>query len=158
MKRHNQILRFLGISLLVALTAVSTGHIVRAQAGQQSHLLFTFLTNQSGLDTGIVISNTSLDPFGTASASGACFLNFFGANAPAAFVTQTIVAGTSYTNIVSNIAPNFLGYVIADCNFPLAHGWYFHTRAGGVGFLSTNSALVLPSTFRTSSLPESLSH
>ena len=156
MKRHKRLLML--VSILSVLGLVLTGDIVRAQGGPQSHLLFTFVTSQSGLDTGIVIANTTQDPFGTLPVNGACSFFLFGANATAPFTTPTINAGTQYSTIASVIAPNFQGYMIVDCNFPLAHGWYFHTKTGGVGFLATDSALVLPSTSRTSSLPESLAH
>jgi hypothetical protein len=41
--------------------AINTGRIVACA----TDLLFPFLTNQAGFDSGIVISNTSQDPFGT---------------------------------------------------------------------------------------------
>src|SRR5579863_342884 len=157
MKRQKRILMFVSISSVLGIAAlVLTGDVVRAQAGPQSHLLFTFVTNQAGLATGIVVSNTTQDPFGTVQVNGSCTFLFFGASAPAPFTTPTINAGTQYATIASLIAPNFQGYMIVDCNFPLAHGWYFHTRVGGVGFVASDSALVIPSPIRTSSLPESL--
>ena len=48
----------------------------------RSPLLFSSVKNQNGLDTTIVIANTSLDLFGTAASSGVCTLSFYGANAP----------------------------------------------------------------------------
>jgi len=41
-------------------------------------LLFPYITNQAGFDTGIVISNTSTDPMGTATQHGTCALNYYG--------------------------------------------------------------------------------
>jgi len=41
-------------------------------------LLFPYLTNQAGFDTGIVIANTSVDPLGTAPQDGACTLFYYG--------------------------------------------------------------------------------
>ncbi len=41
-------------------------------------MLFPFLTNQGGFDTGIAISNTSDDQLGTPNQAGACTLNYFG--------------------------------------------------------------------------------
>lgn len=41
-------------------------------------LLFPFVTNQSGFDTGIVISNTSQDILGTPTTRGACSIYFYG--------------------------------------------------------------------------------
>lgn len=83
-------------------------------------LLFPALTSQNGRDAVIAIANTSADPFDTAPGSGACTLNFSGANAPAPLVTPTIRAGEVYSNLLSAIAPNFQGYMRASCSFPLA--------------------------------------
>ena len=96
-------------------------------------LLFSSVTNQNGMDTGILIANTTMDPFGTTPASGSCTLNFYGANAPSSFVTPNIPAGTVYGAMASNIAPNFQGYVIASCPFPLSRGWAFLTPLGVTG-------------------------
>jgi hypothetical protein len=96
-------------------------------AACQSDLLFTFMTNQAGFDTGFEISNTSSDPFGTAAQNGTCTLNWYG-NGPAAgtaTTTAAIPAGTAYTNLVSNAAPGFQGYMIAVCNFQYGHGFAF---------------------------------
>ena len=48
-------------------------------------LLFPFVTNQLGFDTGLAIANTSSDPFGSKGATaqaGTCTINFYGAGAP----------------------------------------------------------------------------
>ena len=84
------------------------------------YLLFPFVTNQSGFDSGIEIANTSTDPFGTTPASGACTLNFYGANAPASKSTGTIPSGTLYLGLASSLAPNFQGYVIS----PTPRAWF----------------------------------
>jgi len=47
------------------------------------NLLFPFVTNQSGFNTGVAIANTSLDPFGTATQAGKVTLFFYGGVAPA---------------------------------------------------------------------------
>ena len=44
----------------------------------RTNILFPFVSNQAGLDTGLVIANTSMDPFGTPIHTGACSLNFHG--------------------------------------------------------------------------------
>ena len=44
----------------------------------QTVLLFPFLSNLAGFDTGLAISNTSTDPFGTSPQAGTCTLNFYG--------------------------------------------------------------------------------
>ena len=48
-----------------------------------TNLLFPFVTNQAGFDTGIAVANTSRDPFGNAlrPQSGPCTINYYGRNA-----------------------------------------------------------------------------
>jgi hypothetical protein len=56
-------------------------------------LLFPFVTNSSGFDTGIAISSTSTDPFGTTPQSGTCTLNWYGTAFTGATPTPTINSG-----------------------------------------------------------------
>ncbi|MGA9625128.1 MAG: hypothetical protein WBQ65_11705 [Bryobacteraceae bacterium] len=112
-------------------------------------LLFPFITNQAGFDTGIAIMNTTTDPFGTKPQSGICTLNFYGQNAPAAYPTAVIPSGNSWTPAVgawmaSVIAPNFEGYMIAVCQFQLAHGYSFVSDLGAQKLAHGSLALVLP--------------
>jgi len=110
-----------------------------------THLLFPFVTNQAGFDTGFAISNTSMDQYGTSTQTGTCTFNFFGTAAPAAVTTAAAVdPGTTYTNLTSVLAPGFQGYVIVDCQFQYAHGFAFITQIGT--FLGTEGylALVIP--------------
>jgi hypothetical protein len=100
-------------------------------------LLFPFTTNQLGFDTGLAISNTSTDPFGGSGATaqaGTCTLNFYGAGAPSPsnVVTPSVPSGTTYTGVVSGLAPGFQGYIIAQCAFQYAHGFAFITDGVGV--------------------------
>jgi hypothetical protein len=104
-------------------------------------LLFPFVTNQLGFDTGLAISNTSTDPFGTSGATaqaGACTLNFYGAGAPspANVVSPNVPSGTVYTTVLSSVAAGFQGYIIAQCGFQFAHGFAFITTG-----LGTSSAV-----------------
>src|SRR5262245_44126025 len=112
--------------LLVACVAALTGFAAVCDAAAKktptTNLLFTFATCQAGFDTAITIANTTADPFGTTPQAGSCTLNFFGANAPAQSSTGNIAAGTVFATLMCTIAPNFQGYLIARCNFPLAHG------------------------------------
>ncbi len=94
-------------------------------------LLFSYISNLTGLDGRITISNTSSDGFGTAPQNGSCSVHFYGTSAPLAYTTPTINAGDSHSFLISTIAPGFDGYVIADCNFPLARGFAFLTTGGG---------------------------
>jgi hypothetical protein len=113
-----------------------------------THLLFPFVTNRSGFDTGIAISNTSRDHFGSQSdrlQSGPCTIHYFGqtdnSGAPPATqkTTSNIGAGETLTFIVSsggnfgiNATPGFQGYIFAQCEFQYAHGFAFITD-GPVG-------------------------
>jgi len=112
-----------------------------------SDLLFPFVTNSSGFDTGLAIANTTSDPFGTPGQSGSCNLNFYGQNAPTAPVsTGTLKAGATYANIVSGLAANFQGYIIAQCTFQFAHGYAFISYNFGQASATSTSylATVIP--------------
>jgi len=93
----------------------------------QTDLLFTFMTNQAGFDTGFEIANTSTDPFGTAAQNGTCTLNWYGSGPAAGTATTTasIASGSAYTSLVSVAAAGFQGYMIAVCNFQFGHGFAF---------------------------------
>ena len=111
-----------------------------------SRLLFNFVTAIEGFDTGIVISNTSLDPFGTAPQSGTCTLYFYSGGSllyQYTYTTQTIPAGGQWTDTTSDIAEGFNGYVIADCNFKCAHGMAYISRMGN-GSCYPAEVLTLP--------------
>jgi len=110
----------------------------------RTNLLFPFVTNTAGFDTGLAISNTSTDPFGTAAQAGPCTLNFFGSNAPAAVTTASVASGTTYTNLASLASPNFQGYVIAVCNFQFAHGFAFISDLGARNLAMGYLALIIP--------------
>ena len=114
----------------------------------RTNLLFPFTPNVAGFDTGIEISNTSMDPFGTTPQAGTCTLNWYGSTAnggpaPPATPVASIAGGGTYANLVSTLAPGFNGYMIAVCNFQYAHGFaYIYSRDLGQaqGYL----ALVIP--------------
>jgi len=145
-------------------------------------LLFPFVTNQAGFDTGMAISNTSQDWLGTDPQSGACDIHYHGATtgggAAPAPQTSTVIAGgeqliftLSGGNALQNIAgaPEFQGYVIAVCEFQYGHGFAFITDGfGGIPALAQGYlALVIPVTDQGERVPgvpnlhrlgESLSH
>lgn len=93
----------------------------------QTDLLFTFMTNQAGFDTGFEIANTSTDPFGTPAQNGTCTLNWYGTGPAAGTATTTpsVASGNYYVNLVSSVAAGFQGYMIAVCNFQYGHGFAF---------------------------------
>jgi hypothetical protein len=119
-------------------------------------LLFPYITTVTGFETGVAIANTTMDPFGTGAQAGTCNLYWYGNNAGGATntpipltTTPTIAAGTVWTGTSgsSNMAgPGFTGYMIATCNFQLAHGSAFVTDIGSRGILSGYLALVINGT------------
>jgi len=124
-------------------------------------LLFPFVTNQSGFDTGMAISNTSQDWLGTDEQAGACTIHYHGetsgGGAAPADQTSTVIAGgeqliftLSGGNATQNIAggPEFQGYIIAVCEFQYGHGFAFITDgfAGIPALAQGYLALVIPVT------------
>lgn len=119
-------------------------------------LLFPFVTNQLGFDTGLAIANTSNDLLATKNGSpvsqavnqsGTCQLNFFGSSAPTTpYTSSSIASGSTFTSAASTLAPGFQGYVTAVCNFQYAHAFayvvYNLTQSNGaaMGYLG----LVIP--------------
>jgi hypothetical protein len=105
-------------------------------------LLFPFVTNQSGFDTGIAIANTSLDPFGTGPQQGTVKLYYFGSTAgggvaPPPFVTQTVPAGQELIFNLSGggnfgvpAVPGFEGYIISVADFQYCHAFAFISDVG----------------------------
>jgi len=114
-------------------------------------LLFPYVTNVAGFETGLAIANTTTDnlknvgststPNGISSATattGTCTFNFYGNTAvqPAPFPTPvplgvynaTTGAAPVYANTLTSMllgATSFSGYAIASCNFVDAHGFAF---------------------------------
>jgi hypothetical protein len=113
-------------------------------AACQTVLLFPYLTNIAGFDTGVAISNTSTDPFGTVPQAGPCKLNWYGTAAPAVTTTPTVATATLYANTVSTLAPGFSGYMIAQCAFQYAHGFAFVSDVGARNLAMGYLALVIP--------------
>jgi len=106
----------------------------------RTNILFPFVANQDGFDTGIAISNTSKDIYGTTQQSGPCTINYFGnttgGGAPpnAQTSTSAVEAGGTLRFVVSSGGtngivgtPGFLGYIIAQCDFQYGHGFAFIT-------------------------------
>jgi hypothetical protein len=102
----------------------------------RSNLLFPFLVNGGGYETGIAIVNTTKDPFGTQSQQGTCTVTFYGKSGTSdvcltqgsksitggQFISWTLGGGGDV-----QATPNFTGYAIAQCNFQYGHGFAFIT-------------------------------
>jgi hypothetical protein len=115
-----------------------------AQPASTTNLLFPFVVNANGFDTGIAISNTSADPFSTATGSGTCTLSIYSTGVtPVTFTTPTIAPGTTFTTVLSTIAAGTQGYIFAACNFSFAHGLASVSKIAVSGPFSTYLALVI---------------
>ena len=126
-------------------------------------LLYPFITNQGGLDTGLSVANTSQDPMITGKAAtvaqngGSCTFTFYGGTTatptipPPVYKTQTdpnfatgIAGGTVWANTLGTIAPTFQGYAFAICNFQFAHGFAFISDIGATKIAMGYLAIVIP--------------
>jgi hypothetical protein len=137
-----------------------------------TNILFPFLTNQAGFDSGVSIANTSADPFGTAAQAGPCTLNYYGATtgggaAPAAQKSGVVNAGTLLLFTLSGggnlgiaATPGFQGYMIATCNFQYAHGFAFISDVGANKVSEAYLGLILDpgGLARTANVTENLMH
>jgi len=111
-------------------------------------LLFPYVTNQAGFDTGVAIANTTADPLGTTAQAGVCTINYYGntngSTGPAAQTSPSVSAGSHLAFMLSGgggvfarnggftacasgacVAPLFQGYIIAICDFQFAHGFAY---------------------------------
>jgi len=113
----------------------------------ETTLLFPYVTNASGFDTGIAITNASSLPaaanIGSITASsGTCSLTFYGTGAatsptPVVVSYGTVTTGTIGTPLAmggsSTAAAGLTGYAVAVCNFVGAHGYAFISDQLGTG-------------------------
>ena len=108
------------------------------------NLLFPFVTNIAGFDTGVAIANTTADTLNAlAPQSGAVTLTYYGttpgggAAPPSATTTSSVPAGSELIFTLSNggnygisATPGFEGYIIARANFQYCHGFAFISDVG----------------------------
>ena len=88
-------------------------------------LLFPFVTNQMGFNTGLAITNAS-------EGSGSCTIEYSGPDAPDDMMTpEDLAGGEQWVGLLSNIAPGFQGYITASCEFRDAYGFAFITNGYG---------------------------
>ena len=89
-------------------------------------LLFPYVTNQQGYDTGLVITNAS-------EGKGDCTIEYSGAlsdgsDAPDDRKTaEPIAGGGQWVKLLSHIAAEFQGFLNVSCKFRDAHGFAFIT-------------------------------
>jgi len=123
----------------------STTQTVLSVSACQTALLFPYVVTQNGFDTGIAISNTSQDPIGTTTQSGACVLTAYGNVIPPPVTTPVLAAGTDYALLASSVFPDFKGYVFAVCNFQFGHAFSFISDVGARNLAMGYLALVVQS-------------
>jgi hypothetical protein len=88
-----------------------TGNPVGAITGCQTNLLFPFVSNQLGFNTGLAISNTALDAGTTKGETGAVTLYYFGCTKPATGNCDPTVpaGGTAGIALTATQIPAFSG-------------------------------------------------
>ena len=119
------------------ITPTFTALNAQAIVNCQTTLLFPFVTNQVGFDTGIAISNTSTDNLGfggksfAAAQAGTCNLFFYGPTAPSPATVAdpqgNLPTGNTHAFTLSSVAAGYQGYMIAVCPFQYAHAFAFLT-------------------------------
>jgi hypothetical protein len=135
----------------------------------RTNILFPFVSNQAGFDTGLAIANTSKDPFGTALQTGACTVNFYGyvgtSKVCLSFPSPSITGGEHFVWSLANggavtATAGFQGYVIAQCAFQYGHGYAFISDLGAQRLAQGYVALILDEGIasRTGSQSETLGH
>lgn len=142
----------------------------------RTNLLWPYVTSAAGFDTGLAISNTSLDPFGTATQTGVCRVSYYGptpSGLPNRVSIGEIKPGEYKAWLLSTGGlgdlvgvPGFTGYVIAQCDFQMAHGYGFITNPGETRWAQGYLALVMDASMwdtsegltRTEDRSETLKH
>ncbi len=135
----------------------------------RTNILFPFVSNQGGFDTGLAIANTSKDPFGTALQTGACTVNFYGTVGTSkvclSYPSPSITGGEHFVWSLSTggqvqATAGFQGYVIAQCQFQYGHGFAFISDLGAQRLAMGYLALVMDDSIgtRTGSRSETLGH
>ena len=118
--------------------------------GCHTTLLFQFVTNQAGFDTGIAVSNTTRDTLATLPQTGKCTATFYPTPAsssglyPPLSTSVNLPAGEQWTFNVSSQRPGFQGYMMVGCDFQFAHGYAFISDFGSTKLAQGYQALVLP--------------
>ena len=104
--------------------AAGAGMHVLAVEECLTSLLFPFVTNLYGYDTGIALTNTS-------GANGTCMVEWSGTNAPADDGMVEVMAESTATFGVSMMAPEFQGYADITCDYTGGQGFAFITIGFG---------------------------
>lgn len=141
------------------------------------NVLFPYVVNTLGFDTGVVIANTTVDPYGTTPQTGTVTVNYYGTGpggsaAPAAQTSQSVPGGALLAFTLSgggnygidNRASGFVGYIIAQANFQFCHAVAYIQALGaaanspGASEMYEGIILDIPGLNRTGQLGEVQAH
>ena len=92
----------------------------------ETTLLFPYVTNRSGFDTGMAITNISEQ-------DGICTIEYSGSvvagssDAPDDLTSDPVKSGEQWIALLSDTVPNFEGYITASCEFQGGYGFAFLT-------------------------------
>jgi cysteine-rich repeat protein len=96
----------------------------------QTVLLFPFVTNRGGFDTGLAITNTSLGTSTTPTDGNCSMLPMSSDSTATGWRTGVIPAGQMFSTLASSNAPGFSGYLVALCDFQGAQGTAYVSDLG----------------------------
>jgi hypothetical protein len=131
-----------GVIRFASNTQPSTGNPAFSVAPCETDLLFPFVANTVGFDTGIAIANTTTDPFpvgGALPTNGTCTFSVFPSSggtsvgSPVSFPITVNSGGTGAVVLSTTAAAGMQGYAIARCNFLNAHAFAFLDNPGATG-------------------------
>jgi hypothetical protein len=144
-----------GLTLTQKAHASANTSFNNAGDAPRTYLLFPYVTAQAGYDTALTIANTTADVSGLGATpdAGSCTISYFGNSsggpAPPPQTSLSIPAGeTLVFSLVGGgsfgiaATPGFQGYVIADCEFPLAHGRSFIGLFGASPSMSSEAVVI----------------
>ena len=116
----------------------------------QTLLLFPYVTDAGGFDTGLAISNTSQDTWGTTDPDRKLRVELLRSKRAddgyvPALADGSILPGTTAATLASTVVPtlNFSGYVTATCTFQFAHGFAFVSDLGARNLAMGYLALIV---------------
>ncbi len=119
-------------------TPLNTFKIVKCSC----NMLFPWVVYAQGYDTGIAISNTSVDPFGTTPQAGLVTINYYSASTPPPAQTTNAVVPGGATLVftvsgggnfgIGPVSNGFAGYIIAQAQFQYCHGYAYISSFGAL--------------------------
>jgi hypothetical protein len=119
-------------------TPLNTYKIVKCSC----NVLFPWVVYSQGYDTGIALSNTSVDPWGTTPQQGLVTINYYSAGTPppAQTTNAPVPGGQTLVFTVSGggnfgigpVSNGFAGYIIAQAQFQYCHGYAYISSFGAL--------------------------